>query len=197
MKPICFFSICLGLFLSAFYGYGAPKAEETVEDRNNLSLRNEVGRAIERGVKWLATEQNATSGLWGDEEYPAITGLSLRAIHGDPARNHGDKYSCRPGQRLLFYSFQNPERWRYLRQGPRLLQYFHLPNGPPAAQETRVQTGYFSKPATFSLTNSMISTLAEKTTMFSTGGLVMAPAGLIPISPILTSQWKRSSTPRK
>ena len=85
MKPICFLSICLGFFLSAFYGFGAPKAEETVEDRNNLSLRNEVGRAIERGVKWLATEQNATSGLWGDEEYPAITGLSLRAILGDPA----------------------------------------------------------------------------------------------------------------
>ena len=36
-----------------------------------------------------------------------------------------------------------------------------------------------------------------KTTMFSTGGLVMAPDGLTPISPILTSQWKRSSTPRK
>jgi squalene-hopene/tetraprenyl-beta-curcumene cyclase len=94
MKPICFFSICLGLFLSAFYVYGAPKVEETVEHGNHLSLRNEVGRAIERGVKWLATEQNATSGLWGGEEYPAITGLSLRAILGDPARKNGDKYSA-------------------------------------------------------------------------------------------------------
>tara|TARA_Y100001934_G_C12273793_1_gene736366 strand:+ start:115 stop:1299 length:1185 start_codon:yes stop_codon:yes gene_type:complete len=62
-------------------------------DRKNLSLRNEVARAVERGVKWLAAEQNATSGLWGAEEYPALTGLAARAIMGDPARKPGDKYA--------------------------------------------------------------------------------------------------------
>ena len=53
---------------------------------------------------------------------------------------------CRLRQRLLFHTVQNPERWRYLWQGARFLQYFHLPNGSVAAQETRVQTGYSQSP---------------------------------------------------
>ena len=74
-------------------GFAVPDSKETAEARENLSLRNEVGRAIERGVKWLATEQNATSGQWGGEEYPALTGLAVRAILGDPAREPGDRYA--------------------------------------------------------------------------------------------------------
>ena len=73
--------------------FGVPKTKEAAEARENLSLRNEVGRAVGRGVKWLASEQNATSGQWGAEEYPALTGLAVRAILGDPARTPRDKYS--------------------------------------------------------------------------------------------------------
>lgn len=93
IKPslrIAFLLSALSFVLGAF---AVPKTKKAAEDRENLSLRNEVGRAVERGVKWLAAEQNATSGLWGAEEYPALTGLAVRAILGDPARQSGDKYS--------------------------------------------------------------------------------------------------------
>ncbi len=73
-------------------GFAVPKTRQAAEARENLSMRNEVGRSVTRGVKWIASEQNATSGLWGEEEYPALTGLAVRAILGDPAREPGDKY---------------------------------------------------------------------------------------------------------
>ncbi|MBT7855193.1 MAG: hypothetical protein HN675_17925, partial [Opitutae bacterium] len=50
----------------------------------NLSLKLEIGRALDKGVTWLNGEQNASSGNWGEPEYPALTGLALRATLGHP-----------------------------------------------------------------------------------------------------------------
>ena len=50
----------------------------------NLSLKLEIGRALDKGVTWLNGEQNASSGNWGEPEYPALTGLVLRATLGHP-----------------------------------------------------------------------------------------------------------------
>ena len=50
----------------------------------NVSLKLEIGRALDKGVTWLNSEQNATSGHWGEPEYPALTGLALRATLGHP-----------------------------------------------------------------------------------------------------------------
>jgi squalene-hopene/tetraprenyl-beta-curcumene cyclase len=55
------------------------------ENRENLSIKLEVERAIEKGLNWLNSEQNATSGHWGDPDYPALTGLALRCNLGSPA----------------------------------------------------------------------------------------------------------------
>jgi squalene-hopene/tetraprenyl-beta-curcumene cyclase len=51
---------------------------------DNLSLKLEIGRALDKGVTWLNGEQNASSGNWGEPEYPALTGLALRATLGHP-----------------------------------------------------------------------------------------------------------------
>ena len=50
----------------------------------NLSLKLEIGRALDKGVTWLNGEQNASAGNWGEPEYPALTGLALRATLGHP-----------------------------------------------------------------------------------------------------------------
>jgi squalene-hopene/tetraprenyl-beta-curcumene cyclase len=49
----------------------------------NLSIRNEAGIAIEKGLAWLKQNQNA-DGSWSLNDYPALTALPLWAYMGDP-----------------------------------------------------------------------------------------------------------------
>lgn len=60
---------------------------------DNLSLKLEIGRALDKGVTWLNGEQNASSGNWGEPEYPALTGLVLRATLGHPESTLVDKFA--------------------------------------------------------------------------------------------------------
>ncbi|MDG2123738.1 MAG: cycloartenol synthase, partial [Verrucomicrobiales bacterium] len=55
----------------------------------NLSLKLEVERAIQRGNTALFALQDKQTGIWGDEIYPALTALPLTAIMGDPTRDAG------------------------------------------------------------------------------------------------------------
>lgn len=50
----------------------------------DLSLRNEMERTIDRGVEWLAKNQHP-DGWWSTPDHPAITGLALVALQGDPS----------------------------------------------------------------------------------------------------------------
>jgi len=54
------------------------------EDGINQSIKLEIKRSIQKGLNWLVQEQNASSGQWGPAEYPALTGLAVRAIMGNP-----------------------------------------------------------------------------------------------------------------
>jgi hypothetical protein len=40
----------------------------------DLSLRQEVQHAIDKGLDWLQTSQG-TNGSWSSPDYPAVTGL--------------------------------------------------------------------------------------------------------------------------
>ena len=51
---------------------------------SDISFKLEINRAIEKGLEWLNDEQNKSSGHWGDPDYPALTGLALRANLGAP-----------------------------------------------------------------------------------------------------------------
>jgi squalene-hopene/tetraprenyl-beta-curcumene cyclase len=44
----------------------------------NVSLQNEVKRAIDKGLEWLEKSQNS-NGFWSTADHPAITGLALTA----------------------------------------------------------------------------------------------------------------------
>src|SRR6266568_8110748 len=49
----------------------------------DISFRNEVQRAIDRGLAWLQANQNS-NGYWSTGDQPAITGLALLAFTGEP-----------------------------------------------------------------------------------------------------------------
>jgi squalene-hopene/tetraprenyl-beta-curcumene cyclase len=65
----------------------APKSQVPLS-QPNLSLRNEVARAIARGMDWLGTQQ-AAGGFWSTADHPAVTALVLMAAQGEPARASG------------------------------------------------------------------------------------------------------------
>ncbi|MFP6901756.1 MAG: prenyltransferase/squalene oxidase repeat-containing protein [Opitutales bacterium] len=69
------------------FGYSKDVGESAPSDPANLSLRNEVRRAVSRGVNWLAGKQEE-EGRWGDEEYPALTALAVRAILAEPVSDN-------------------------------------------------------------------------------------------------------------
>ena len=52
------------------------------------SFRNEVDQAIDRGLAWLKTNQNA-EGYWSTPEQPAVTALALMAFADTPDANEG------------------------------------------------------------------------------------------------------------
>lgn len=54
----------------------------THPDRN-LSFRNEVQHAIDRGLAWLQSSQNS-NGWWSTPDHPAVTALALTAAMGEP-----------------------------------------------------------------------------------------------------------------
>ena len=57
----------------------------------NLSIKQEIERSLDVGLKWLYQEQNSTSGNWGLEEYPALTGLAVRSFLGHPVTGNPQK----------------------------------------------------------------------------------------------------------
>lgn len=71
----------------------SSRAQETLRTKAgagvNLSLKLEVQRAIDRGVKWLKSKQDAETGAWSDTDHPALTALPVSAILGDPSREGG------------------------------------------------------------------------------------------------------------
>ncbi len=74
------------LFLSVSALWAAPllAAEPLVKKTENVSFRNEVQLAIDRGLTFLKTQQKP-EGYWSSDEHPGLTALPLNAFHRDPA----------------------------------------------------------------------------------------------------------------
>jgi len=61
----------------------AMAADQQSLRRTDISFRQEVQRAIEKGVDYLRSAQNS-NGWWSTPEHPSVTALALSAIVGEP-----------------------------------------------------------------------------------------------------------------
>ena len=84
MKLNRLLSCATALVVAAF---AAAPAQQNVSAEPNLSMKNEIQQAIQKGANWLKSQQNKEKGFWSEEENPAITALALSALMGDPSRD--------------------------------------------------------------------------------------------------------------
>lgn len=71
---------------AAFLVTWSANANAASPARADHSLKLEIGRALEKGLDWLASRQDAESGAWGDPRYPALSALPICALLGAPSR---------------------------------------------------------------------------------------------------------------
>jgi len=71
----------------------------------NLSLRNEVERAIDKGTAWLVTQQTP-EGYWGDPKYPALTGLAVSSLLNNPEVDTKSDAAIQKGLKFIVTNVQ-------------------------------------------------------------------------------------------
>ena len=69
--------------LFALTSQSLPAAESLPRKDENLSFRNEVKLAIDKGLAWLKTQQKE-DGSWSTPDHPALTALPLLAFQREP-----------------------------------------------------------------------------------------------------------------
>lgn len=81
----------LQLLIMLIIGGGLARVANGADSSNiipgpprDVSFRNEVEHAIDRGLYWLQTHQNS-NGWWSTADHPAVTGLALMSFKGDPS----------------------------------------------------------------------------------------------------------------
>jgi squalene-hopene/tetraprenyl-beta-curcumene cyclase len=79
MKPILPLAASLAVLVHPL----AAQESLIPRDQTNLSLRNEVGAAIQRGLGWLEKQQDP-AGFWSVKDHPAVTALVASAYLGSP-----------------------------------------------------------------------------------------------------------------
>ncbi len=81
------------LLLAALLPVAAPRAagqSSVALPQPDISFRNEVQLAIDRGLLWLQTNQNS-NGWWSTPEHPALTGLAVSAFMGNPSSHAAER----------------------------------------------------------------------------------------------------------
>src|SRR5437867_4020352 len=77
----------IGFGLGWFFAWSAPAAEAPVALKlpaaPDISFRNEIQRAIDRGLESLRARQG-TNRYWSTADHPAVTALALMAFLGEP-----------------------------------------------------------------------------------------------------------------
>lgn len=71
------FSTAAALALCSILPQSAPA-------QGDVSLKIEVQAAINKGVRYLISKQDAATGAIGNPDFPAITGLAVTAMRGNP-----------------------------------------------------------------------------------------------------------------
>ena len=83
----------------------------------DISFRNEVQHAIDRGLSWLTSQQNS-NGWWSTADHPAVTALAVTAFHGEP----NSRYQTNPAFLRKAYGYlvasEKPDGGIYQRDLP-------------------------------------------------------------------------------
>jgi squalene-hopene/tetraprenyl-beta-curcumene cyclase len=81
-------SLLLPVFLGSLCTSGlSNEPAAVIGTASNVSLQNEVKRAIDKGLDWLESVQN-TNGFWSTADHPAITALALTAFRPRTSRDN-------------------------------------------------------------------------------------------------------------
>ena len=76
--------------LTLALGTSAAFPQAATQVARNESLKQELRLSVERGLNFLRTKQNPTTGQWGEAEPVAMTGLGIISFMLDPNRKPGD-----------------------------------------------------------------------------------------------------------
>src|SRR5260221_8516721 len=79
------FGAAIALLLVPASALGAAEEAKPIKaiPARDVSFRNEVEHAVDRGLEWLEKNQS-TNGYWAPPETPAVTALALMAFKGEP-----------------------------------------------------------------------------------------------------------------
>ena len=106
MKSNNFFSLlCLLCIFVAGSHAAEPKFSKAALEKTDISFRNEVQHAIDKGLSWLDTNQN-TNGFWSTSDHPAVTALALTAFMGEPNERFKTNASVKKGYAFLLTNVQ-------------------------------------------------------------------------------------------
>lgn len=97
LSVLCFFAATAHSAEAQFFKSSLKKTD--------VSFRNEVQHAIEKGLSWLEANQNP-KGFWSTADHPAVTALALTAYMGDPGGGFKPNASVKNGYAFLLSNVQ-------------------------------------------------------------------------------------------
>ena len=78
-------SFTLGFLLSGWTALAAEPKSAAPLPLGDVSFKNEIQHAVDRGLAWLQANQNS-NGWWSTPDHPAVTSLALMAFKGAPGQ---------------------------------------------------------------------------------------------------------------
>ena len=108
--PLFFSRIVATALVTALFSANAaePRFSKAAPERSDISFRNEVQHAIEKGLSWLEASQN-TNGYWSTADDPAVTALVLNSFMGEPTGRYKTNWpaAVRNGYGFLLSNVQS------------------------------------------------------------------------------------------
>ena len=83
-------SLRIATALAILTGTGFAAGEPLPKKEENLSFRNEVKAAIDKGLAWLKAQQKE-DGSWSTTDHPALTALPLLAFQHEPTGHYAQE----------------------------------------------------------------------------------------------------------
>lgn len=82
-KARVFGPLFLTVWCLASSAIGAETSATRLQSPADISFRNELQRAMDRGLAWLRANQNS-NGWWSTPDHPAVAALALMTFQGNP-----------------------------------------------------------------------------------------------------------------